>query len=456
MNIKKKLVLQFSIIVAVILFLFSGFIYFFSASYRKHEFYSRLEEKALTTAKLLLEVDEVDIDLMRIIDKNTISALQNEKLMIFDYRNKPIYASKGLDSISITPDLLNMVRKEGVVKFEEGDNEVLGVHYTDRYDWFVIVTTAHDRYGKSKLVNLRNILGIGLLSAILITLFAGWIFARQAVRPIHNMNRKISRITASELNQRLPERKSDDEIAELTANVNKMLERLEASFLSQRNFVSNASHELRTPLAAMRSQIEVGLLNEREAGEYKVLLESVCDDARALSSLVNRLLELAQADLSSARNDFISVRMDELLFGVIHDLSRLHPDYRIDIDFEDIPDDEILLHVSGNPNLLKTVFQNIIENACKFSSDNRVEVKIEALSKALCMRFSDHGIGIPEAEQSKIFQPFFRASNTHDKKGYGIGLSLCKKIVELHGGSIGFISEVNKGTVVTLTFIHPV
>ncbi|MBA4411533.1 MAG: two-component sensor histidine kinase, partial [Odoribacter sp.] len=173
LNIRARLTLQFTYIVTFILFLFSFIIYYFSASYRESEFYSRLENKAFNTAKLLIEVKEVDYNLLKIIDRNTINALFNEKVMIYDYKDRQIYNSLDDDSIPVSKSLLDKIRLLKDVRYHEGKNEVIGLLYADKYDRFVVIASALDIYGRSKLNNLKWIIIIGFFISIGLTVFIG-------------------------------------------------------------------------------------------------------------------------------------------------------------------------------------------------------------------------------------------------------------------------------------------
>src|ERR1035437_9211536 len=168
-NIRTRLTLQFTYIVAFILILFSLIIYYFSASYRESAFYSRLEKKANNTAKLLIVVQEVDHDLLKIIDKNTIDEMYKEKVMIFDYKNKMIYNSLNDDSISVTKALLDEVRLKKNIHYHQGKEEVIGLLYTDKYDRYVVLSSALDVYGWSKLNYLKWILIVGFFVSIVLS-----------------------------------------------------------------------------------------------------------------------------------------------------------------------------------------------------------------------------------------------------------------------------------------------
>lgn len=448
MNIRAKLTLRFSVIVASILILFSLAVYFLSDIYRREEFYTRLESRAITTGRLIVKVNEVDMDLLRIIDQHSIHALFEEKVMVFDGNNSLIY--NGLDdfSISYTPELLNNIRQKGKIEYTENDREVVGIRYTEANANLAIISSAYDRYGRSKLKNLGQVLVAGLVLGIGIILLSGRIFAQQALRPLARMNDEITKISAGSLNQRVAEGESNDEIAQLARNFNLMLERLEAAFAIQQQFVTNASHELRNPLAAITSQLQSTLSKPRSSEEYQEVLKSVFDDTRTLVELTNGLLILAQSGIENQRNFFQPVRVDEVIFSAQTELSKNFPQYHFQIGYSELPDDDNALKIMGIEQLLKTAFLNFMDNACKFSPDHSVQVLVSFPKSAMIeICFGDRGPGIPAQAREKIFDPFFRVPETPSSaKGHGIGLSLCLRIVQLHGGSIRLDTAPGKGS----------
>ncbi|HMR42310.1 MAG TPA: HAMP domain-containing sensor histidine kinase [Saprospiraceae bacterium] len=452
MNIRAKLTLQFSIIVASLLVLFSSAVYYFSATYRKEEFFSRLKDRALTTAKLLVNVEEVDINLLKIIDRNTINALSEERILVYDVEGEVVYASRENAQINVSPAQIEQVRRYKYIEFSDGRFEVIGMMYSNNSLEYIFFASAYDQFGRSKLQNLRNVLLIGLVVGIVIILISGRLFAGQALVPIAKLNTEVGEITAQKLNMRVNEGNRKDEVALLAMNFNRMLERLSAAFEMQQNFVSNASHELRTPLASIISQLQVSLTKDRSTDEYKEVLRSVLDDTRNLSKLTNGLLELAQSSVESQKFLFRPVRMDEALFEAQEELKAQHPDYQFYINFEVLPEDESALQIFGNEHLLKTVFLNLMENACKFSDDKKVEIRLGFEKNEINIQFIDKGVGIPEGDLEKIFEPFYRSINAQQVHGYGIGLSLCQKIVQLHKGALKVDSTVSEGTTITLTF----
>ncbi len=267
------------------------------------------------------------------------------------------------------------------------------------------------------------------------------------------MNAEVSSISAGNLSLRIGEGNRRDEIAQLAMNFNDMLRRLESAFEMQQQFVSSASHELRNPLAAITSQLQLVLSKKRTPEEYQQALQSLLDDTRTLVELTNGLLTLAQSGIEKQRFQFAPVRVDEILFAAQNELVKAHSDYHFLIEYEAFPDDESLLIIAGNEHLLKTAFLNLMDNACKFSDDHTVRIRFTINGYSIDVSFSDNGPGIHLEEQEIIFNPFYRGSNARSSiKGYGIGLSLCRRIVQLHNGSITVQSAPGKGSRFEVSF----
>jgi len=450
-NIRTRLTFQFTYIVTVILILFSFIIYYFSADYREYEFYSRLKQKAINTAKLLIEVKEVDYNLMKIIDKNTINTINNEKVLIYDCKNLLFYNSSDDDSIHTSKTLLDKIRLLKDVRYHEGEKEVIGLLYMDKNDQYVVISSALDSYGIKKLNNLKWIIFIGFIISIGLTVYTGRVYAYRALKPMSDVVKQVDKITISSLDMRVNEGNGSDEIAQLAITFNKMLERLESAFEMQRSFVSNASHELRTPLTSITGQIEVSLMKSRTNEEYEAILESVLEDIKNLNALSNGLLDLAKASSDISAIAFHPLRIDEILWKTRAELIDEKKAYNISIKFSEQIEDEKELTVLGNDHLIKTAIINLMDNACKFSSDKSAEVLLTLEGNFIKVTFADRGIGIDKADIENIFHPFFRAKNAKNIYGNGLGLSLTDKIIQLHRGAISIESQPQKGTRVTVT-----
>jgi two-component system sensor histidine kinase ArlS len=449
MKIRTKIAFQFTIIVAFILVVFSVSLYYLLEGYTKDEFNNYLKDRAQTTAKLLIKEKNVDNRLLKVIDRNSLSSLYAAEVLVFNDENKVTYSN--IDSVNTfpySPEILEKIRK---YKYHEADyknKKVVGLMYTDedlKKD-YLILAQAEDTYGEQKLQRIKDAMSIGLVSSILLTIISGFIFAGQSLKPISQINQEVSKITAKDLTKKLSTGNNKDEIAQLARNFNEMLSRIEKSFELQKSFVSNASHELRTPLAAIKSEIQVSLEKDRTTEEYKEILKSLNIDNQRLIQLTNGLLQLAKSEKGDKSLIMNALRIDEILFEVQDELLHQHQGYKISIDFEEIPEDDKYVTVMGNKSLLKTLFNNLFDNACKYSENNTAIVNIKFNNANCIINVADKGIGISKDDHEKIFEPFYRTKNASNYKGHGIGLSICKRIVDIHEGRIMLKSEIEKGS----------
>ncbi len=451
LSIRSRLALQFTLIVGFILILFSVSVYYFSADYRETEFFERLENRALTKAKLLIKIDEFNYDLLKVIDRNTEPPIMNNaRVLIFNSKNQLIYNSLDDTIQSVSNSLLHEIRLKKKLLYHDGKYDVVGVLYPDKKDDFVVISSALDTFGLDKLENLKIILSLGILVSIAFTLLIGRIYAERALRPMLDVIKQVDKITISSMNMRVSEGNKTDEIAHLAITFNKMLDRLAGAFEMQKNFVANASHELRTPLTSITGQIEVSLMRPRDIEEYKSILHSVLEDIRNLNELSNGLLDMAKANSDISEIAMQNLRVDELILETQKVLISRNNDYKISIQFETLLDDDKKVTVLGNEYLIKTALINVMDNGCKYSGNKSIEVLISNESNHLVLDITDSGIGIDQEDIGKIFQPFFRAKNVINIAGKGIGLALSEKIIKIHSGDISVVSKVGKGSTITI------
>jgi signal transduction histidine kinase len=238
----------------------------------------------------------------------------------------------------------------------------------------------------------------------------------------------------------------NDEIAELTATFNNMLDRLETAFESQNNFVSHASHEFNTPLTAIIGEAEYALARPRDSELYKSSILTMQHAAERLSGITRSLLQLAQTGLTGKVQEMVPVRIDELLQKARMMTADIIPDSQVIINSSLAPEDMDRAVVCGNQTLLELALTNIVLNASKYSSNQPVQLALAATNDKAIIVVKDRGIGIPADELKYIFDPFFRARNTDHYKGYGIGLPLTRNIVRMHKGELIVNSEEGQGT----------
>lgn len=450
MKIRVRLTLQFLAIVSTILLIFSVGIYYFSASYRKYDFYNRLRDRAYTTAKLFISVKEVDENLLRIIDKNT-NTLIKENIIIFNNRKELLYSSTDIIPVKVQDKILDKIKARKEYHFIVNDRECIGIEYFMKESQYFVVASAYDLFGFNKLRNLSIILLVGFFISVLVIFIAGHVYAGRALSPITSIIEKVKSITITNLNMRLNEGNGKDELAMLASTFNTMLSGLEKSFVLQRDFIANASHELRTPITIIVAEIDYLLMQERKVDVYQRSLITISDDLKKFNETMTALFFLSLASIEQRSVEKSLFRVDELLLDVRLDFLKLHHGCNVVMDFNDLPDDVEALVVEGYETLLSIAFRNIIDNGCKFSADKTVVIK-PYLTENLCVSFKDNGIGIPDEDRESVFQPFKRGNNARNVSGQGLGLPLIKKVIEIHRGSLVVKSEKNRGTEFIVSF----
>lgn len=454
MKIRTKLTLRYSIVMATILLLFSVIIYVAMEHRRESEFFNDLKKEAITRANLFLE-GKVDATTMHSIYLNNIETLDEVQVAIYDKQFSLIYHDANeIDLIKETPELIEKIIQVKELLFYQDRNQAVGLLYHNGGTNYVITAINFDGYGYNKMVYIRNLLIVMFVVSILVLICIGYVLAKGALRPFSTIVRKVDGITVSNLDMRIEQSSYQDEIGELSQTFNKMLDRLEKSFDSQRMFVSNVSHELRTPLAALVSELEITLFKERTDAQYRATIERALEDSRKLVKLSGGMLDLAKASYDSTQISLKNVRIDEVLLDARELVTRANESYSVDLLFECEPEDETLITVLGNEYLLRTAFVNLMENNCKFSANRTSIIRISYFEQKSIVRFSDTGIGVCPTDLEQMFTPFYRGENRSYANGNGIGMALVHKIISIHAGTIRVNSHMGEGTVFTIEIPH--
>ncbi|MCX6292297.1 MAG: HAMP domain-containing sensor histidine kinase [Bacteroidetes bacterium] len=453
MTIRNRLTLQFTGLVGILLLLVLMSIYFVTKFITRNEFYDRLKERADIAAQIFLEQDELSKNSYDLVQQKYFKKLPGEIIQIFNSQNNTQFIADNPKSF-FSSQLLDKVRKEKVVYYKEQENQVVGTYYLDNQGDFVIFVLAADGAGAMRLKELLILMFISYLIALFIIYFAGRFFSRKSLESIPKVVSQVNRITASNLHLRVDEGKYKDEIAELASTFNAMLSRLEESFEMQKTFVSNASHELRTPLTSIIGELEVFLSRSRTNEEYKEALLSVLNDAEQMNELTTGLLNIAQIGFNQSEIQYEDIRVDEFMVEMVKEITLKEPDAKIIFNYADLPDESSQLIIKGNKPLLSIAFSNLFQNALKFSKYQPVHCSLHFLNDAVEIRITDKGIGIPEDELNKVFQPFYRSGDARNFSGHGLGLALVDKIMRLHHFSIQIESKPGDGTTVHILFPH--
>lgn len=211
-------------------------------------------------------------------------------------------------------------------------------------------------------------------------------------------------------------------------------ERIDKAYESEKAFIRNASHEVNNPLTAIQGECEISLMKERTIPEYQNALRRIASETKRMVTLIKHLLFLAHGENEMLTNNTEPIQLANLLMEYAQ--GRVH-----------FSMDNFALTIEANPQLLRMALDNLIGNACKYS-----EGTVSLDLRGTVLEITDQGIGIPEKELENIYQPFYRASNTRDYSGNGVGLSLAMRIFNFYGAQVKITSKENKGTTVSIDF----
>ncbi len=444
MKIQIKIALLFTLVCTLIIIALSCAIYYFANEKAFQDFYSRLELRATIAAKANLDADNESAATYEKIRNQHLQQLPQEKEYIIKIDSLQNLSLKGLH-VNFPPRFLNDIVASKNASYRKGYHFFKGIIYsTDNGDYAVIISAEHT-YARNFLLSLKAILITANLFSTIVIFTAGVLFSKQILMPIRNITKKVKNINATSLHERLTIKKGNDEITELGNTFNNMLSRLETSFETQNNFVSNASHELNTPLTVIMGEAEFALSKTRTAEQYQQGLQVILTQSGKLKNLTKSLLELAQSGFTGSLS-FEAVKVNELLQNVQKIASSIYPDCSVIIDRSLQPAHITHLAIKGNFHLLELCISNIVLNACKYSTGDHVILALATSDKQVIFIIKDKGIGIPQHDLPYIFDPFFRASNVKSSKGYGIGLPLAQNIIKLHNGVINISSKEGEGT----------
>lgn len=437
MTLKNRISLLVSLLFTILFGLASTVIFILYSNYRKEEFRDRLEIKALSNIKLLVNVKQVDNQLLKIIDQNSINKLYDEKTLVFDSNYKLIYSSIDDAKINWSVDDLKYLKKNKTFFKQQGDYEVYGVFYDTNDKDFYALISATDDYGKKKLLFLRYTLIISYIFFTCVCWILTSFMVKKAMNPLHAFHQKIKNINENNLDTRIESKSTKDEIDLIADEFNFMMDRIEVSYQRQKEFTAHASHELRTPLSRITSQIENAVADPEMQSKNKSFLNSILADVNHLSELINSLLILSKIDSRNTNNHEVH-RIDEILFSSIEKINKAYPDFVILFEIEESDNLDTALEINGNKNLLEIALSNILKNACVYSDNKQAKVKISTDHYHLIVSVSNTGETLNEEEQRNLFQPFMRGQNSKGTSGFGLGLRIVQRILTLHKANITY------------------
>lgn len=438
MKIQTKIALLFTGLCMLVLATLSLTVYYFANERAFQDFYVRLQLRAEIAGKARFNEGNPAYETVR-----------NQHLQRLPEEREYIVPIDSLGSLTahlpekLPADFTATLLGTGSASYRSNYHFFRAIRWQEGAQAYIILITATHSFAQEFTHELKIVLIIANILALLVIFSLGLIFSNQILAPIRRITQNVKKISATSLHQRLETPRGRDEITELSETFNNMLARLETSFESQNNFVSNASHELNTPIALIMGESEYALSKPLDECNRQAFT-TIHQQSERLRLITQSLLELAQSGFTDSLA-FDRVSIHELLNQVLKIVRGIHPD--CEISYQPPPRQ---MEVEGNFNLLELCIGNILNNACKYSSQKPVSLIVSQHGKELFILVRDQGIGIPSEDLPHIFDPFFRASNVKERKGYGIGLPLAQNIARLHKGRIDVRSRESEGTEVML------
>ena len=451
MNIRKRILIYFSALsISVIGFSFLLIFAVFS-NYRREEYQQRIKDHTISTITDLSEAKQLNHNVLQSMNLLNINKLYQEKTLLFNANKQLIYSSLNDTKIQFSKDLLfNLSADKPVLESREGDTDVVGVYFVFNKEVYYGITKAYDVFGYSKLEFLKYTLLVlfGLISGLI--LISSFALANRISKPIISMAAALKIINIETANHLLPIPEARDEIYLLTSRFNELMKRLQDSFSFQKHAVHHISHELKTPISILVSNLE-RLEKESDLEKIKTGINEQKEDTKILGDMINALLEIAKVETHSNLT-FQEIRMDELVFDWVSEMKKIHPKFKFDVQFDVKIESVHGLSVQGNLRLLKMVIQNLLLNCVNYASDHRAQIYFKNQRGKLLIQISNKGKNISPEEIPYLFQHFFRGENSQGKRGFGLGLVLVNKIIQLHGGEIEYDSPSNSVNKFTLFF----
>ncbi|MEQ8244840.1 ATP-binding protein [Fulvivirga sp.] len=383
-------------------------------------------------------------------DEDVLDRVPHERDYIFTANSDSAFTDNAR-FLELPSDFFYQVLNNGEANYRDGAQYFKGVLLERGSSKYIVISSAENYFETHHETYLKKVLLIAVIIAVLISILIIYNFQKYISKPLREITNKVKEISSENLHLRLDNENSNNvDLKELVNTFNTMLDRIETSFETQNNFISNASHELSTPLTAIIGIADVTLVKPRDQKSYIEAFEVILEQAESLDQKTKALLFLAQTGFNGKAQKFDKLRVDQLILDVQETLKKINPKNQIKLDLNLLPENPMKLKVNGNEQLLHLAFSNVISNACKYSNFADVIVSIGASENNVWIVVRDSGIGIPKTELQFIYDPFFRASNTKPFEGYGIGLPLTRNIIRMHKGELIVSSIQNQGTTVQI------
>lgn len=443
MKLKYKITLFFSFITAIIAVLINVIIYYYTLKNYDEDYRDKLLVNSKIVTDYLFEEDEIKKSTYKEIVNNFNVNLSKDNFEYYIYSDSTLQlltSKLGIDYI----DTKNKLISNNKFIINDGFDYHLIEKYIDNQGTFLFYFNAFDIDSKNRIKDMLKLMIYENIITFILIFIIGFIFSHFILKPFNKLINEIESIKANDL-KRITLEKSKDEIYSLSNAFNKLLDRIRTSIELQHNFISHASHEFKNPLTTILGETEWVLQKERKPEEYKKSINNILLESSKLEEITNELFKLADASFKDEIKLDDNILLNEILIDIISE--NQSENVKFELNETNIKNAVI----NGNYELMKIAIGNIIDNCIKFSDNPLIKITI-AYRNRIIMEIEDNGVGIPEDQLKYIYNPFFRASNVVNVKGFGIGMPLTKRILDLHNFDIEVKSSQNKGTIFKIYF----
>ncbi len=429
-NLKLKYTVVFGLIASLIGFVSLAAVYYFYISYSISSQHEYLKSQGVN----LLDYYSTDSTVSYTVYHQHLSVTST---IIFQ-DNKEVFVNSDTSFLRMARQILFTEKEPLPVNYRRNHFFVSVFRAQSSGKEYVIATAIKDTFFVKRKKQMLLICGITFLSTLLLSFLLGGWYARVIQKPIGKISDEVNKISGSDMRARVSTNYENKVFSDMAHSFNNLMERVERSFAMQKSFVHHASHELRTPLASMLAQTESALGRKLDEEGYRRVLESLKEDQHEMIDLANSLLLISQYENLKFSNDWPAVRLDEVVYETIEMCSRVMPDLKVILNFDNVPEDESELAIKANEPLIRSAVRNLIKNAYNYSDNRTVYIYIDTSSDEICINFQNSGRTVSPDEQEQLFIPFFRGQNSQNKKGFGLGLSIVSRITAMHLGKIKY------------------
>ncbi len=276
----------------------------------------------------------------------------------------------------------------------------------------------------------------------------GLFIIRKMTGSLTKLSTQIKSITSKNLQEKISDIDSQDEIGELASSFNELLTRLDGAFKRERQFIADVAHELKTPLSTLKSSVEIALEKDREKEEYRRVLGETLIDINQIARTLKNILDLAWSDADQPQLSQETFSLSEQMIELKELASKMADGKKISVRGSI----ENGINVLGKRDKLGRAILNLIDNAIKYSQNgSSIVVSLYKRNNNAVIEVKDKGIGVSEEEVPHLFERFYRGSKTAKTLGSGLGLAIASGIIKAHHGEIKVVSKTGRGTTMTIT-----